>query len=171
MSQLHFYTLSFTSPEQWPIPQGIREEKGKDKLYRDWWSVSSGFPVFSPACPSTHPLLFFTLVPPHAEQSKKIKSSQRRAKQNHRWCVEPGGHKKAFLHPSWWSTMLLNFFTQLPEFMWKGSWSSSSFPGIPISLEKFKVLWSNKMSIFPQTVLKYAYKQHRRKEEKTGMHK
>lgn len=42
-----------------------------------------------------------TLLPPHTVQSKQIKSSQRRAQQNHRWSVEPGGCKE----PGGWRSL------------------------------------------------------------------
>ena len=128
--------------------------------------VRSSVPFPSPSA--------FPRVGPSSRGAKQAKQSKaKQTMQNCRPHMEACRTQAAFSAPCLSTTlsMLLNFFTQLPEFIWKGNWSLSPFPWIPISPEKSKDLWSNKIGIFPQTVLKYAYKQHCRKEGKISMHK
>ena len=87
-----------SSPEHWPVPQGMREEKGKDKLHS-----GDGDGPLAPAQSAQH-------APPHAlfqssccsllalSKSRKAKQSRQSKTADHTW--EPGEPENLLLHPA-----------------------------------------------------------------------
>lgn len=111
-----------------------------------------------------HALMIHHTGPPHIDQSKKIKSSQR-AKPSCRPRTEPGGCKEPFLPLAWWPTILDTLLTSLHGCKNSCERATGVYPPFPGSYfsRKPKVFQSNKMSAFLQAVLKCAYEQHCRK--------
>lgn len=89
-AQPNLYKAGYLLDASCPQRSYFLEDRTKINLAIDKTSTFFWVPIRTQTL-RLRPSALLTLLPPHTVQSKQVKSSQRRAQQNHRWSVEPRG--------------------------------------------------------------------------------